>query len=481
MKHASYFDDFLKDVVNISQDRLESLDKSIGAIQDFITTSDYGARVRYFARQGSLAHGTIIDPLKNREFDADIIMVVSENRNWEPKKYLIDLRRAFWSDGRYSSKASLSDVCVTLTYANDKKIDILPLFQVESKENKHHICHHRHNELIRSEPIEFTDWLVKKNKVSGNNSFRKVTRLIKYLRDHKQTFACQSVLLTALIGDRITDNDKGGKDFQNVPDALRAVLNRLDAYLSQHETAPCVENPSLRSENLAELWGDGQYKNFRSKITEYTKWVNDAYDEEDHNESIGKWRRVFGDRFAEGKEQKNKAESANAARDLLPVTLAEDAAHPDSLVDRVVAAGIRLLQPSFYRPPHLGTPLWAPANENALCEINTTFHSHKGSSVRKAIENGEPISTPGWLKFQVETIGLIYDSSAYHVQWRVTNTGLIARMRGQMRGDFYLQEGHFSRWEGISYRGVHFVEAFVIRSADNKLAAQSSPFTVVKT
>lgn len=44
-----------------------------------------------------------------------------------------------------------------------------------------------------------------------------------------------------------------------------------------------------------------------------------------------------------------------------------------------------------------------------------------------------------------------------------------------------MQEGHFTRWEALSYRGVHFVEAFVIRSADNKLAAKSSSFTVVIT
>jgi hypothetical protein len=33
--------------------------------------------------------------------------------------------------------------------------------------------------------------------------------------------------------------------------------------------------------------------------------------------------------------------------------------------------------------------------------------------------------------------------------------------------------------EDLSYRGLHFVEAFLIRKADDRLAGQSSPFYVV--
>jgi hypothetical protein len=36
-----------------------------------------------------------------------------------------------------------------------------------------------------------------------------------------------------------------------------------------------------------------------------------------------------------------------------------------------------------------------------------------------------------------------------------------------------------SRVEDLAYRGVHFVEAFLIRKADNRLAGQSEPFYVV--
>lgn len=89
-------------------------------------------------------------------------MVVSENDDWNPKDYLYDLRRVFRKSSVYTDKARLSDVCVTLDHAGDKKIDILPIFEVKDEDDELHICHHRHDQLIRSEPLEFTT-----NELSG--------------------------------------------------------------------------------------------------------------------------------------------------------------------------------------------------------------------------------------------------------------------------------------------------------------------------
>ena len=240
MEHKSYFDDFLNDVVNIDQGRLDSLETSISAIQDCIVGSDYDTKVRFFRKQGSLAHNTIIRPLAGKEFDADIVMVVAENSDWEPKDYLLDLRRVLKNNATYKDKAHLSDVCVTLNYARDKKIDILPIFEASNEDNAHHICHHRHNEFLRSEPLEFTNWLVDRNKLSGGNSFRKVTRIMKYIRSLKTSFTCPSVLLTALIGYRITDNDKDSDAFSSVPKTFVTVLERLNAYVGTYDDVPEV-------------------------------------------------------------------------------------------------------------------------------------------------------------------------------------------------------------------------------------------------
>ncbi len=68
MEHKSYFNDFLQNVVDIDQGRLDSLDTSITAIQNYLLESNYGTKIHFFRRQGSLAHGTIIKPLSGQEF-----------------------------------------------------------------------------------------------------------------------------------------------------------------------------------------------------------------------------------------------------------------------------------------------------------------------------------------------------------------------------------------------------------------------------
>lgn len=67
----------------------------------------------------------------------------------------------------------------------------------------------------------------------------------------------------------------------------------------------------------------------------------------------------------------------------------------------------------------------------------------------------------------------------FTVEWRVTNTDEAAFNARALRGDFYPSEGGQTRFEELSYRGVHLVEAFVIRDRDDALVAQSEPFRVL--
>ncbi|SDG43418.1 SMODS domain-containing nucleotidyltransferase [Sulfitobacter delicatus] len=480
MEHNSYFEDFLKDVVNIDQGRLNSLDTSITAIQNYILKSNFGAKVRFFRRQGSLAHGTIVRPLNGQEFDADVVMMVAENAEWEPKDYLLDLRRVLWANSTYRGKTRLSDVCVTLDYAGDKKIDLMPMIQVSDKDHKINICHHRHNHFIRSEPLEFTEWLVQRNKLSGGNSFRKMSRILKYIRNHKKSFTCPSVLLTALIGYRITDNDRGTDAFSSVPKTLVTILERLDRYLARHIDVPEVLNPSpsIDYEDLGELWTIDQFRNFKDKMHLYASWARDALLEEDHNASLAKWRKLLGNNFGAGKEKTEAARNVLAVKPEA-IALANDAGHSDSLVEAVMRSGVRILNATFYRPPHLRPPTWTPSHETASCYVSATFHRSGRGSSGVNVDDGSALPRDGWLRFKCTTFQLQYDKTEYFVQWRVTNTGFVAKLKGQMRGEFYDQDGQFIKWEKLSYRGVHFVEAFVIRKYDNTLACKSAPYNVV--
>ena len=126
MKLLSHFNDFLKDEVNLNQTRVDSLETSIQAIEDYLDGSEWGDIIVDWVPQGSWAHKTIIKPVDKGEFDADLLVYVSPVEGWEAKDYINDLYAQFRATDTYRDKVKRWSHCVTVTYANDKKIDVAP-------------------------------------------------------------------------------------------------------------------------------------------------------------------------------------------------------------------------------------------------------------------------------------------------------------------------------------------------------------------
>jgi hypothetical protein len=203
MKLVSQFTSFLKETVNLNQTRIDLLESNVEAIRNFIRQCEWSPRVRGFEEQGSWAHDTIIKPVDGGEFDADLLVVIDPVDGWSAKDYVAKLGKAFADSSVYGSKAKTWDYCVTITYPGERKVDIAPLVRSRKHDGSLEVCNRAADRFDASEPVEFTAWLRERNALSGSNSFRKVTRLMKYLRDIKTTFTCPSVLLTTLLGMQI--------------------------------------------------------------------------------------------------------------------------------------------------------------------------------------------------------------------------------------------------------------------------------------
>jgi hypothetical protein len=65
------------------------------------------------------------------------------------------------------------------------------------------------------------------------------------------------------------------------------------------------------------------------------------------------------------------------------------------------------------------------------------------------------------------------------VQWRITNTGVVALAKQKGRGGFYVENRADGHWEALEYRGIHIAEAFIISRSDQVLVGQSDPFYVI--
>ena len=326
--------------------------------------------------------------------------------------------------------------------------------------------------------------LVEQNGYSGDNSFRKVTRLVKYMRDIKESFTCSSVLLTTLLGHCVSSVDKGSASFSDLPTAFRTVFGRLDDILQKYPQKPGVPNPFLETEDFASAWKtEEQYTNFRDKIQTYRGWIDEAFNEQNRIESIANWRRVFGDEFAKGVVvNEGKSVGSLVVADMR-MRLVEASQFAGDLVEAIKRYGGNILPASFNRQPYMEAPRWrkAPANQQMSVSVRADLHRHKlGTQPVGAVQSLQPLQPGYWLHFKAVTnTGLPFDPAHYAVHWRVTNTDQAAAAERALRGKIEKPESDNRRWEELKYRGVHLAEAFIVSKRTDQIVGQSEPFRVM--
>lgn len=478
MRLKSTFADFLTNTVNLNKTRLGQLDSSVDALKNFVRDSEWEPKIRGFEEQGSWAHSTIIKPVDQGEYDADLLVLVDPVEGWSAADYVRKLGAIFVEDAVYGEKTRVWDYCVTITYANERKVDLAPCVIDRSYAGMYEVCDRYNDEFDLTSPVEYTSWMREKNGYSGSNSFRKVTRLLKYIRDIKGQFECPSVLLTTLLGNQIHFHDKDTDAFADTPTTLKTVVGRLDDFIQNNEKRPHVWNPKLSTEDFGELWTDKQYEKFRNTIHKYRCLIDAAYVVEGKAASITAWRRVFGDEFAKGDTvlTKSMAEDEGLQKNFFM----ETAAHLNGLVDYVKTHGLSVLPFGFSRPAYQKRPSWrmAPTISRNL-SVTAVWCTGRDSGSGQPISSGQVLAARGGLWFDVAQGDGQALPSGYSVHWRITNTGAVAIAKRAGRGDFYLPNRGHRRWESLEYRGIHMAEAFVIRMVDDTLVAQSDPFYVV--
>src|SRR5205085_4431252 len=106
MKFTTDFDAFLRDEVNLDQTRLDRLQQSADALENFLSEHHvFGQIFVDSIPAGSWAFRTIIRPVgKYDEFDADMLLYVKERRDWQPKDYIEQLWSAFREHETYKPK-----------------------------------------------------------------------------------------------------------------------------------------------------------------------------------------------------------------------------------------------------------------------------------------------------------------------------------------------------------------------------------------
>lgn len=479
MKLLNHFTTFLEDHVNLNDTRLRLLTDSVEAVKKAVKKLEWEPEIVGFAEQGSWAHETIIKPQPDKPFDADLLVLVKAVPDWTAKDYVNKLAAELNALPAFKEKVRRFSHCATIEYAGERKIDIAPCIVDRLYAGTYEVCNRGTAQFEQTEPITYTDWVRGRNGIAGGNDLKKATRLLKYMRDIKGNFTCPSFLLTTLLGYRVYDSDRDSAQFADLPTTFKTLVGRLDDWLQARPDVPEVPNPVLYGEDQASGWDQSKYANFRDKVNLYRGWIDDAYDDADKEESIGKWRRVFGDGFAES-ETKQAAEQFSEAVARSDGTSLVAGNHYADLVAMVKALGARAIPPRIHRLPHIERPKWRRAREQLTVRVTAELKTSKYGQLVRSIQSAEPLQPGYTVKFCATNIhGVPYQTDDYSIKWRITNTDKAAVAANQLRGEFYpSDEGPF-RGESLSYRGVHFVEAFVVRKRDHCLMGNSEPFYVV--
>lgn len=475
MKLHEHFKVFLDEHVNLNKTRLKLLDDSIVAVESAVRGLDWGPKILQFEPQGSWAHETIIKPQPGQPFDADLLVFVEAKKEWTAKDYVNNLATELGKLPAYQDKVRRFSHCATVEYAGVRKIDVAPCVVNRLYEGQHEVCNRITDLFEESAPLAYTEWVKRKNSIAGGNDLKKVTRLLKYMRDIKGNFTCPSFLLTTLMGLQVQERDRGSTQLADLSTTLKTLVGRLDDWLQARQEVPVVPNPVLPQEDQASGWDKTQYSNFRDKVNLYRGWIDEAYDEPDRDESIGKWQRVFGENFAAGEaERAAERVSESATGDSLVL-----GSHFQDLVEKVKALGATAVPAMLRRLPHVRRPTWRKASDLLTVKISAELRTGEYGNAIRSVRSAELLQPGYWLRFTASNnLGLPFTDD-YKVKWRVTNTDKAAARAGALRGEFYASNGTATRSERLEYRGVHFVEAFLIRKRDMRMAGQSDPFYVV--
>lgn len=301
MEQVTYFTTFLTDVVNLPQHKLDFLDERVDRIFTLLKKSDLGIRVLGMKKQGSWAQHTIINPKENEEFDADFMVELEEQDDWSPSDYQAPVFGAlsdYCEAQQINTPPEAKNRCVRVTYANYMHVDVVPY--VDRASDGECIVNTDTDEWEDTDPSGFTQWMRNKDDITNGN-LRRVLRILKYLRDHRDYYEdTKSIILTTIVGNVISLNQTRTHPgcYNNIPKTLHRVTSDLADWVRYMPERPEIADPSRADSSFTHRWPQSEYDNFRRDIQTVADLVEEAiHCSTSWSDSTNKWRNLFGDDF----------------------------------------------------------------------------------------------------------------------------------------------------------------------------------------
>lgn len=431
MKLTNYFKSFLENEVNLNPSRIALLDDRTETITNVLSESEeFKDNFIDVIPQGSYAHKTIIKPVRSTdEFDADILLFLQEFPDWNASDYVEKVYTLFRNNSLYRDKVSRRTRCVTINYANDFHIDVVPFLE---RHGEKYVTNRHENNYELTDPEKYTEWLDERNRITKHH-FVKVIRLLKYLRDYKRTFSIKSIILNTLLGDQVNDAAilENENCYNDVPTTLYTVMKKLKDYVENNYYLPTIADPGETGENFSDRWDQAGWTTFRTKMIYYSDKITEAYEEIDLQKSVAKWQEIFGEDFRKPESTSN-SQKETEGRSLMVF---------DNTEQHITALGFPLRINPIYKVRLIGRVV----KKTGFREYNLGTQGNKvgrGRSIFFSIKNAN-IPQP------------------YDIYWKTLNRGEHAMKMNSIRGQ--IDQGSSNHTEVTSFKGNHYVECYIIK------------------
>jgi Second Messenger Oligonucleotide or Dinucleotide Synthetase domain len=264
--------------------------------------------------QGSYSYGTIIRPLRELEFDVDVIYPFSLkvfNANTSPHQVLNWFAGRLRQSDDYKQRLINKPRCIRLDYASDFHLDIIP--STDELQNRQPLAVPTRDAVgwIANDPVGIAKWvgiLDDKSMLSDLHSefrFRRAVRMLKRWRD--EAFSPQdapsSILLLTILGKH-EPTGRYSPPLQNplFPRFSNDASYIFDMLALSHD---CLQrsghqsflHPTLVSDNLASAWTAAQVRNFLDALATALNNLGEAMKSDTEAVSISYYKRVFGATF----------------------------------------------------------------------------------------------------------------------------------------------------------------------------------------
>lgn len=316
MKMKEKFEDLNKLVsgLDISPSMHQDAENKYKALGEFLKSKEIECDIY---PQGSFALGTTIRPLKENkhsDYDLDFICLLKYNKNLYSAFDIRNIIEEALKNSIYKDKLTPYDKCLTISYAQNFNIDILPSVYKFSEESNYILITHKKNEnnveYFSANPKDYVNWFeninlrypsakentysyycesVQDNKIEElpslfkRTSLQRVIQILKYHRDHyyskrkKNDKKVISAIITTICTQIADEINRFDLDIENL---LKVIVDELKIY-SLHLTNSSdifdqrysekkvikktgknweILNPVNSEDNLADQWNNDEEK-----------------------------------------------------------------------------------------------------------------------------------------------------------------------------------------------------------------------------